>query len=144
MSKSASPNADAIAKDLAAALQGKLDQPKIDAAVVTLKSPTQVYPANATFLSFIFYFRVVVNIDGGKSFGGNAGGIAPPTGGSTAGNVFTDDLDRLYRDTTSFSFISGVVYLGVQFFDANSNLLGHYDGGGAGVPATGGGSGSWS
>ncbi len=65
-----------------------------------------------------------------------------PYRGSGAGHVYTDDLDRLYRDTTSFSFVSAVAYLGVQFFDANSNLLGHYGGGGVGVPAVGGGSGS--
>jgi virulence-associated protein len=139
-----SPNAPFIANSVAGMLQGKLEQPKINSIVTALETPTSsVYPANATFISLLFYFRVVCNVNGGKSFGGNAGGIGLPTGGTSLGNVFTNDIERLYQRTDGFSFESAAGYLGIQFFDAQHNLLGHYDGGSIGVLAVGGGQGGW-
>jgi hypothetical protein len=139
-----SPNAPFIANKVADMLEGHLEQPKINAIVTGLETPTSsVYPANATFISLVFYINVVCNINGGKSFIGHAGGIGLPTGGSGLGNVFTNDLDRLYQRTDGFSFESAAGYFGIQFYDAQHNLLGHYDGGAIGVAAVGGGQGSW-
>lgn len=144
MTTSVGPNQASIAQELATSLKGKLDQPKIDSIIASLGAPSQAYRATSTFISIIFYFKVVTRIlDDSTSFDGNAGGIGLPTGGSGVGDLRTDDKDRLYRDTVSFSFVSTMGYLGIQYFDANHNLLGHYDGASIGIAATGGGTGHW-
>src|ERR1043165_7437193 len=115
----ASPNAALIANGLATQLQGRLEQPKINAIMTALATPTsQVYPANAEFISFVFYFRVYCNVNGGKGFQGNAGGAGLPTGAASAGNLFTDDINRLYQRTDGFTFESAASCFGIQFFDA--------------------------
>jgi hypothetical protein len=144
MSKSVSPNADAIAKDLVTSLTGKLDQPKLDAAVASLLASKQTYSAKGTLASFVIYFKVFCYVDGGKNFAGSAWGFGTPPGTGTAGDLRTEDVDKLYRETTRVHFTSTLVYLSILFFDDNANLLGHYDGGGIGVGATGTGPGSWS
>ena len=107
---------------------------------------TSSYPANGSVASFIFYLQFQVNItsQGGKTFNGKAGGISSPGGGALFGDVYTDDLDKLYSDTHSFEFQSLPVYLSILFFDKDSNLLGHFQSGSsrrspalAEAPATG-------
>jgi hypothetical protein len=144
MSKAVSPHADEIAKKLSAELQGKMDQPKIDAIVTALKTPATAYPCITTIICLVFYERVAVAITGGKSFGGNAGGFCVIPGGTGGGNVYTDDINKLYNNTASFSLVLAAVYCNVIFYDSNSNVLGHAECGGAYTPGGGGGTGSWS
>jgi hypothetical protein len=135
----------AIAEDFRAAMQGKLDDDKIAAAVAAIETTTGRYPATGSVASLIFYLKVQVNITGGKTFNGEAGGLFSPGGGFLAGDVYTDDVNRLYRDTVSFAFEGTPVYLSVQFFDAHSNLLGHLQAGAVSIViGIGGGSGRWS
>ncbi|VTR93284.1 Virulence-associated family protein OS=Lacinutrix sp. (strain 5H-3-7-4) GN=Lacal_1267 PE=4 SV=1: R_equi_Vir [Gemmata massiliana] len=143
MSASVSPNAVAVASELSTALKGKLEQPKLDALIEGLKAPAATYTAIGTTINVIFYIHVACGITSGRGFNGNAGGFAAPPGGTGGGQVYTNDIDRLYRDTVAFSFVAAVAYLGIQFFDKDHNLLGHYEGGGLYTPATGGGSGSF-
>jgi hypothetical protein len=57
--------------------------------------------------------------------------------------VYTDDLQRLYRETTRFEFQGTPVYLSILFFNDN-NLLGHFQAGAIStVTGIGGGGGNW-
>ncbi|HEY0737665.1 MAG TPA: VapA/VapB family virulence-associated protein [Herpetosiphonaceae bacterium] len=134
-----------VAHDFLVAMHGKLEQEKIDAAVTALKATTAKYPATGSVASLIFYLKFQVNITGGKTFDGNAGGASSPGGGALFGDVYTDDINRLYRDTVSFEFNATPVYLSILFFDGNSNLLGHFQSGALStVLGIGGGKGEWS
>jgi hypothetical protein len=134
-----------VAHDFMMAMHGKLEQDKIDAATAALKATTTKYAATGSVASLIFYLKFQVNITGGKTFDGNAGGASSPGGGALFGDVYTDDLNRLYRDTVSFEFNATPVYLSILFFDGNSNLLGHFQSGAIStVLGIGGGKGEWS
>lgn len=94
--------------------------------------------------SLIFYLKFQVNITNGKTFDGHAGGASSPGGGALFGHVYTDDLDRLYRDTVSFEFQATPVYLSILYFDSHSKLLGHFQSGAVSiVTGIGGGKGKW-
>lgn len=135
---------DLIARDFHEAMKGNYDSKQLDEAVEGIKTASQKYAANGTIASFVFYQRITVDIKGGKQFVGNAGGIGLPGGGGSWGDVYTDNLDRLYRDTHSFQFIDSGVYFTVNFFDGHSNFLGTFQAGALSVsPSTGGGTGSW-
>ncbi|MEA5456700.1 VapA/VapB family virulence-associated protein [Sinomonas sp. JGH33] len=134
-----------VANDFASSVEGRLDQDKIDAAVSSLLAGAASYGANGNVASLIFYLKFQVNVNGGKSFNGNAGGISSPGGGALFGDVYTNDLQALYTQTRSFQFNATPVYLNINFFDGNGNFLGSFQSGGIStVLGTGGGSGSWS
>ena len=79
-----------------------------------------------------------------RNFNGKGGGFAGVAGGQRWGDVYTDDQARLYAKTVSFWLIWAVANVHVHFFDAQSNALGHLEGGGIGTGGgTGGGTGSW-
>jgi hypothetical protein len=134
-----------IANDFSENAKGKLPDQVIDAAVTALKAAETAYPANGSVASMIFYLRFGVTISGGESFQGDAGGLSTPGGGALFGDVYTDNLARLYSDTRSFQFTATPVYTSLLFFDGSSNLLGHFQAGAVSiVTGTGGGSGRWS
>lgn len=136
-----------VAHDFVKAAQGKMEEEHIRSIVNSLSTTQTSYPANGSVASLIFYLRfsVTVNVQGNsKTFTGNAGGISSPGGGALMGDVYTDDLDRLYRETVSFEFQATPVYTSLLFFDGNGNLLGHFQAGAVSiVTGVGGGSGSW-
>ncbi|MGX7666516.1 VapA/VapB family virulence-associated protein [Flavobacterium pedocola] len=135
-----------VAHDFQSALHGKLDDSLIEAGKNKIMSTNTAYPANGSSVSMIFYlqFQVIIK-NGGKTFNGKAGGISTPGGGALYGDVYTDDLNRLYSDTVSFQFTSTPVYLSIIFFDSNGNVLGTFQCGSVStVTGVGGGSGSWS
>ena len=145
-SKTAS-NAGLIAQQFASHTEGKLAAPQIASVVSALEQKTSSYGANGSVASFIFYlqFGVTVKGPGGKTFKGNAGGVSSPGGGALFGDVYTDDLAKLYANTHSFEFQSTPVYLSILFFDKNHKLLGHFQSGAVStVAGIGGGSGHWS
>lgn len=125
---------------------GRLEQDKVDAAVAALLAADTSYPANGSVASFVFYLQFQVTIkDGGKTFDGKAGGLTTPGGGALFGDVYTDDLNRLYAATQSFEFQATSVYTSLLFFDGSSNLLGHFQSGSVStVNGVGGGAGGWS
>ena len=134
-----------IAHDFITNNSAVLDQKKIDSAVKSITAKTTAYPAKGSVVSIIFYLKFQVNITGGKSFNGNAGGAAIPGAGALIGDVYTNDINKLYSKTVSFQFTTTPVYSSIIFFDKNSNVLGTYQAGGIGIVAgVGGGSGSWS
>jgi len=131
-----------IAQEFAARAKGKLEPEKIDSITRSLVAQTTAYPATGSVASMIFYLKFQVNVTGGESFNGNAGGISTPGGGALFGDVYTDNLPNLYANTVSFEFQGTNVYLSILFFDGNSNLLGHFQAGAVStVTGIGGGSG---
>lgn len=139
-------NGELLAHDFRLINHGKLEEEKIAQGEMVLKNASNEasYHANGSVASMIFYFKFQVNIDDGKSFNGQAGGVASPGGGALIGDVYTDDIQRLYRDTVSFEFNCTPVYTSILFFDGHSNLLGHFQAGAVSVVAgVGGGSGKW-
>jgi hypothetical protein len=144
MTKTVSPKAIAAAEELAAALQGKIPQDKLDAALAALKAPATTYACKMGNACAIFYQWVSVEITGGKTFRGQGGGICTPPGSGGWGDVYTDDINRLYAATGAFYATSVGPYLNCLFFDSNNNLLGHAECGGVSIGSSIAGSGSWS
>ncbi len=123
-----------------------------NAAVVSSDSasPTATasasYPASGYITSAVFYTHLQVDAkDGsGKKFVGDGGGLFTPGAGALIGDIYTDDLARLYSSTVSFEVNATPVYTNINFFDANSNLLGSlHTGSVSTVAGVGGGTGSW-
>ena len=110
-----------------------------------MKSASTAYPAHGSVASLVFYLKVQVVINDGKTFDGDAWGLAFPGGGALFGDVYTDDLNALYSNTVSFAITATPVYTAVYFFDGGSSLLGHFQAGSVStVGGSGGGKGSWS
>ncbi|GAA3596672.1 hypothetical protein GCM10022198_20770 [Klugiella xanthotipulae] len=103
-------------------------------------------PAAGSIVGGLVYTRVQVDAKDGskKSFVGNGGGLFTPGAGAVIGTLYTDDLARLYADTVSFQVNAAAAYTNVNFFDADSHLLGHLQAGSLStVVGIGGGTGSW-
>lgn len=135
-----------LAHDFRLLNHGKLEEEQLIAGETMLMNYTNEahYNANGSVASMIFYLKFQVNIDNGKSFNGNAGGVSNPGGGALIGDVYTNDLNRLYRDTVSFEFNCTPVYTSLLFFDQHSHLLGHFQSGSIStIAGIGGGSGKW-
>ncbi|AMD01606.1 VapA/VapB family virulence-associated protein [Halomonas chromatireducens] len=133
-----------IAHDFRVAMHGKLEPEKIYDVTKTLVASRKSYPAKGSLASLIFYLKFQLNITDGKSFDGHAGSASSPGGGTFFGHVYTDDLERLYRDTVSFEFQATPVYLSILYFDSHSKLLGHFQTGAVSiVTGVGGGKGKW-
>jgi hypothetical protein len=136
---------ETIGADLRANLQGALQPAAIDSAVESLVATTTSYPAKGSVASMVFYLQFQVAVTGGKTFNGKAGGISSPGGGALFGDIYTDDINRLYSSTVSFQFNATPVYTNLNFFDAQHNFLGSFQSGSVStVLGTGGGTGSWS
>jgi hypothetical protein len=126
-------------------MRGKLDDEKLGAAVEMLQAATTKYPAQGAIISAVFFVQVTFDITDGKRFQGNGGGAFTPGGGALWGDVYTDDIDRLYREAKSFSVIATNAYVNVMIYDSSSNLLGHLEAGAVStVTGFGGGTGGWS
>jgi Rhodococcus equi virulence-associated protein len=131
-------------------LKGNIPDNELEACLTTVQSGSSSFSAGGSFLCTFFYFRVVLTGLSAcqKTFTGNAGGLGGVGGASTNGDLYLADgvtCEELTSTTTSFQFNCAVVYLNVNFFNANSKFLGSYQGGGVGTcGGIGGGSGSWS
>ncbi|KAA9333501.1 VapA/VapB family virulence-associated protein [Hymenobacter busanensis] len=144
MARSSSINKEQVAEDFRAAMEGVLEPEDLNAAVHTILTTTKHYPAKGNVVSLAFYMQFQVYIDGGKTFNGKGGALSSPGAGALYGAVYTSDLDRLYRDTTSIQFNVAEEYTNINFFDRFSNLLGSFHSGSVStVNGIGGGTGSW-
>nr|ARM37711.1 virulence associated protein A [Prescottella equi] len=104
----------------------------------------QQYDVHGDVNSAVVYQRFHVFGPEGKVFDGDAGGLTLPGAGAFWGTLFTNDLQRLYKDTVSFQYNAGGPYLNINFFDSSGSFLGHIQSGGVStVVGVGGGSGSW-
>ena len=133
-------------------LQFKTTHPNLDAHFLgevekAFNLTETAYGAEIIIKSAIFYQRIDAYITGySNSFVANCGGISGLPGSySATGNVYTDDLDKLFSETVSVMFVFAVVYSSLIWFDSSSNALGSFQGGGFNLlSGSGGGKGSWS
>lgn len=136
-----------IAQDFYNNFQGKLEDEKLDQVVQEIKCTENKYHTQGSLINWVVYFRVTVGayFDVKKQFTGNGGGIGFPGTQALIGDLYTNDLERLYRDTDSFEVNVTPVYTSVLFFDKSSRLLGHFQAGAISTPTSGigGGTGSW-
>ncbi len=96
-----------------------------------------------TSLAVYQHFSLTVE-DDGKTFTGDSGGISVPGVAVLKGTLFTEDLQRLYKDTVSFQYNAVGPYMNINFFDSHSTLLGHVQSGSIGtLTGIGGGTGGW-
>ncbi len=134
-----------IAAGFKASVEGKMPADQLQSATTAMQAAATGYAANGSIASLLFYMQVQVQIKGGKTFDGKAGGIGFPGGGALFGTVYTDNINALYANTKSFAFQATPVYFAVEFFDGNHNYLGTFQAGAVSiVTGTGGGSGHWS
>ncbi|GAB3849957.1 hypothetical protein GCM10028822_14630 [Hymenobacter terrigena] len=141
-------DAATLVRDFKQQYEGKLPAEQLQSATDALMATANAtgYAANGNIASMVFYVKVQVNVTGvgGKSFNSNGGGVFTPGGGAYFGTVYTDDINRLYRDTVSFQVTATNVYVSVVFFDGNSKTLGTFQAGAVStVTGVGGGSGHW-
>ena len=127
--------------------RGKMDDGILDAALQKMASTTTTYYTTGSILTAFFYLRVTCDLDdkGYRAhFTGNAGGLGTVGGGALIGEIYTDDIEKLLKDTHSFEVNGTNVYTSVLFFDKHSNLLGHFQAGSVSLSiGVGGGTGSW-
>ncbi|WP_136666535.1 VapA/VapB family virulence-associated protein [Flavobacterium sp. H122] len=134
-----------IAHDFQNTLSGKLDNVVIDTIKKEILSATTAYPAICSFIDSFFYLQLQITITNGKTFNGHASGSNSIGTGGMAGQVNTNDIDRLYADTVSMQLLFTIAYSGVAFYDKDANFLGIFIGPAVGVPSgSGSGPGSWS
>ncbi len=134
-----------LAQEYASLVEGKVPQNTINSGVQVLAAQTTAYPANGSIASMIIYMKCQCTIKGGKTFDGDAWGISIPGGGALMGDVYTDNINALYANTTNFDLIATSVYTTFIFKDKNGNVLGSFQAGSVStVNGTGHGSGSWS
>ncbi len=107
-------------------------------------SGQQQWTVQGVLASALVYQRLKLNVEGGETFEGYAGGLSFPGGAMVWGTLFTDNIQRLYDRTESFEFNAVGPYLNVNFFDGHSAILGHAQlGGVSSVIGIGGGTGTW-
>ncbi len=136
-----------IMDDVKAKYGEYLPKDQVSQILDKIASAENKYSAKTTLASAIFYIKVDTQItsEGGKHFSGNAGGLSSPGGGVLFGDLYTNDLEMLYKNTVSFQITMTPVFCSVLFFDSSSNLLGHFEGGGVStISGVAGGTGSWS
>ncbi|CAI0926721.1 VapA/VapB family virulence-associated protein [Serratia proteamaculans] len=112
----------------------------------TLALESTAYGATLDIYDSIFYVGIKINLDDYPwKFDGNAGGFGGfPGTYMSSGDLYSDDLEKLWNNTDSFMFIFTPVYSSIIFFDSSSNSLGSFNGGNLSFAAgTGGGTGSW-
>lgn len=125
-------------------LKNYLDDEKIESIKSHSETSNGSVRVQGSVASAIFYFRFQVAVPGGKTFNGNAGGLSSPGGGGFWGDIYSNDLERLYRETVSFQFNATPAYLNINFFSSNHECLGSMHAGSVSiVSGVGGGSGSW-
>ncbi|WP_268846123.1 VapA/VapB family virulence-associated protein [Flavobacterium aestivum] len=110
-----------ISSDFYYDMNGKMDQELIQLAKNIIMGRTTSYSAE---VSFDFNFEI--NIDNGKSFYVTDLGNLVSDGGIFSGDIYTEDINRLYNDTVSFEFKNTAIYLCLVFFDRDSNNLGAF------------------
>lgn len=135
-----------IARDFAANAKGKLSQVLIDSITESLRAETSGFPAKGLVTAATFFLRFHLEMLADHMiFDGTAGGLGGMSPAMLVGDVYTNDLPKLYANTVKFGFQGTQLYISLQFYDANDRVLGVFQGaGGANVNGAGGGPGHWS
>ncbi|CDL82734.1 VapA/VapB family virulence-associated protein [Xenorhabdus szentirmaii] len=136
-----------ILEDFKKNIANKWPPELIDKTVKKVTSlETQNYTALATIESTIIHQFFKVGLTGYPvHFEGSTTGLSTPGFGSSAGLVFTDNLDKLVSDTRSFWFVGNMSYLGMYFYNDDGSWLGQFQGASLSLVIGGGtGRGEWS
>lgn len=134
-----------MVKDFEASYGTRLPSDALASLKAAIATQTTAHPAHGSVAGIVLYDKVQVVINNGKTFDGDAWGLGGVGGGALFGNVYTDDLDALYRNTKRFQFTGTPVYVSVIFLDGSNRALGTFQSGGVStVVGVSGGSGSWS
>ena len=137
-----------IIEDLEKEHRGKTDDKILDDTLQKMRASNTAYYASGSIVSIFFYAKVTLDLDGkdrSGHFEGNSYGPCTVGGGKYWGDVYTDDIDKLFEKTDSFTVTSNNVYICVLFHDKDGTLLGHFQGGGFSISgSTCSGNGSWS
>lgn len=131
-------------QDLQSILTGRLPVESITTILSQLSSLSDVHPATGTVESFVVYDVWTLQVTGGKTFKGQAGGLSGLGKSSFAGVLTTSDLTTLYAKTESFMFAELSNGVSLTFFDSAHKPLGTFLGVIPSVTGIGGGTGSWS
>ncbi|WP_446471036.1 VapA/VapB family virulence-associated protein [Xenorhabdus stockiae] len=127
--------------------EGKWEPELIDKTVKEMTSlEIQGCAALLTVKSFIIrqHFKVAL-VDYKEVFDGDSWGLSSASIGSSAGIVFTSNLDKLFSDTTNFWFFGAGDYLTMSFYSEDGSFLGTFQGAALSMIVGGGyGSGNWS
>jgi len=118
-----------IIADLERNYRGKGDDVALDEAIASLKKCQSKYHATGTVLFALFYNRVTVDYENkkfNKKFTGNGGGVGSVGGGALVGDIYTDDLDKVFEKTERYQVTSTTGYAYVLFLDKNSKVLGSF------------------
>jgi hypothetical protein len=144
MNQSTAISKKQLAADFRQVMQGRASDVLINATEKGLEAYTG-YAANGSVASIVIYQSCQCAITNGRTFNGKSWGLSFPGGGALFGTVYTDDINRLYSQTTNFAFTGTPVYTAFYFYDDAGNLLGTFQAGSISTATGGGhGSGSWS
>jgi hypothetical protein len=124
--------------------EGKFAKDAIERTAQKIVTLTAAYESQATLFGPVL--QVIKMAGKSGIFNGDAAPILGAAG-AWQGHIYTDDENRLVNDTIpqSFQLNIAVVYCSVLFFDHQSELLGHFQGGGLSFAAgIAGGQGRWS
>ena len=88
------------------------------------------YYATGSVVSMVFYLQFQIQINDTNAgvynhyfFNGKGGGLSTPGGGALIGDVYTDNLEALIKNTCSMEFNCALAYTSVVFFDKSIKLL---------------------
>lgn len=139
------PQLKQIQDDLVANLTGKMDDKKLKENLEHVAKFNEDYPISGSIFSAIFYISLQLYVDEySKKFTGDGGGAFTPGVGPLTGDLYTDDRNKLFSETISFEVNATAVYVNVNFFDGDSNLLGSaHMASVSTVTGIGGGKGAW-
>lgn len=120
----------------------------LDEIVAGIKGTEKSYPANGSIVSAIFYARVDVEVvyqnKTKKHFLGRGGGAGTLGGGVLGGDIFTEDIEKMFSETIAFQVTCTPVYACILFLDRDSKLLGHFQAGALSMSCiAAGGAGTW-
>jgi len=134
---------EVILEDLASNLKEKFSEDVIKSAVESIRATSSSKPATGSIMSMIFYLQINIDCDG-RHFSSDVGGASSPGGGALIGDIYSDDFDKLFKNTNNIQFTATPVYTSVVFFDSESKALGTFQAGSVStVAGIGGGTGKW-
>jgi hypothetical protein len=111
-----------------------------------IQAAEQTYSASVKIASFLVAQTIMVTVtdSAGKehSVEASCGGVATVGVGVSFGDIYTADFDNLMKNTTAIGFFSAAAYLHIDFYDENSHVIGHFEGGGVSNVIGGGGGGA--
>ncbi|OJT65706.1 VapA/VapB family virulence-associated protein [Bacillus altitudinis] len=136
-----------VSQELKQYLTGQLEARKINQIVTNIKGFTSSCDAEFRALGMLFYTHYWIWIPDADSpyakFNGDAGGLGG-TGQAGSGAIYTDNLEALIDNTTTFMHLApSPMSFTLTFFDKHSNPTGIFEAKGIGYPGIGGGTGKW-